>query len=341
LELFRVIQRGCHEYYIVMGFERFRLFLSLYLLPSMATTERSLNVPRDSLWYSKTWMDRANNDKHSGTSSDSESTSTLVDDIDPGMCFDEYDDIDSLLDLPGIPTPRASDDMHGLYLSPFVDTSTVYGDMPEIPLVQIPWTDHPHGTNNTMAHEQSFWSTLIHPQRRIPVKGEPLIGLAKERSISKSRCAPSLSSSPSTSSTSSSQTKVMPMKSSLSSSSSLKSKDGSSIRRQHPSVKFAATPTVHYDYSYDAEPPAPRNTKVADGAFSKLKRLIGTLRKCQAVPERPSISGPLPMYCASALKDHEPSVRPARSHASLRSTGSASSCSSFRMFWDRLTRPDG
>jgi hypothetical protein len=47
------------------------------------------------------------------------------------------------------------------------------------------------------------------------------------------------------------------------------------------------------------------------------------------------------MYCAAALRDHEPHVRHTRSHASLRSTGSASSCSSFRNLWGRLTRPDG
>jgi hypothetical protein len=111
--------------------------------------------------------------------------------------------------------------------------------------------------------------------------------------------------------------------------------------RKHPSVKFAETPTVHYDYSYNAPSPSPRNTKVGDGGFFKLGRLLEPLRKKQAVPERPSISGPYPMYCAAALRDHEPSLRHARSHTSLRSTGSASSCSSFRIFWDRLTRPDG
>jgi len=306
----------------------------------MATKERFVNVPRDSLWYSKAWINQAHNDQHSATSSDSESVSTLVDDLGAEMCLDEYDDNDSLLGLPGIPTPRASEDVHDLYLSPFTDISTVYGDMPEIPLVPIPWTDHSRGASNTMAHEQSFWSTFIRPQRTKPIKGEPLIGLAKQHSLCSPRCAPSLSSSTSNSSASSSQTKVMPMKSSLSSSPSLKSKDGSSVRRKHPSVKFAEKPTVHYDY-YNTEPPAPQNTKVSDGGFSKLKRLVGSLKMTQAAPERPNISGPYPMYCAAALRDHEPRVRHTRSHASLRSTGSASSCSSFRNFWGRLTRPDG
>jgi len=298
-------------------------------------TERSFNVPRDSLWYNKAWMDRTNDDRHSTVSSDSESTTTLVDDLGPEICLNEYDDNDSVLDLPGIPTPHASGDLHDFYLSPFADTSTVYGDMPEIPLVPS------RGANAAAAHQQSFWSTFTRPQRTKPTKGEPLVGFAKECLVSTPRCAPYLISSPSTSSTSSSQTKVMPMKSSLSSSSSLKSKDGLSVRRKHPSVKFAETPTVHYDYSYNAPPPSLRNTKVGDGGFSKLKRFLEPWRKSQAVPERPSISGPYPMYCAAALRDHEPSLRPARSHTSLRSTCSASSCSSFRIFWDRLTRPDG
>jgi len=146
------------------------------------------------------------------------------------------------------------------------------------------------------------------------------------------------------------QTKVMPIKSSLLSSPSVKSKDG---RRKQPSVKFAETPTIHYDHSYESDDALPRastsrNIKpTAEGGFAKLKRIVGSWRKPlerqQAVPaRRPSISGPYPMYCAPALREHGRSaVHPARSGASIRSTGSASSGTSFRSIWDKFTRPDG
>jgi hypothetical protein len=118
-------------------------------------------------------------------------------------------------------------------------------------------------------------------------------------------------------------------------------------------VKFAETPTIHYNHSYDSDDalprlPHPHNTKPAtEGSFVKLKRIVGSWGKSserqQAVPaRRPSISGPYPMYCAPALREHGRSaVRPARSCASIRSTGSASSGTSFRSIWDKFTRPDG
>jgi len=94
--------------------------------------------------------------------------------------------------------------------------------------------------------------------------------------------------------------------------------------------------------------PHPRNTKPAtEGSLAKLKRIVGSWGKSserqQAVPiRRPSISGPYPMYCAPALREHgRNAVRPARSCASIRSTGSASSGTSFRSIWDKFTRPDG
>jgi len=322
-------------------------FVSQAVDSTFKTTERSPNVPRDSLWYNKMWMDRTNNDS---ISSDSASTSTLVDEMGAGVCLDVYDGndlADEMIDIPRIPTPRQSDyDVHELYPSPFSNTSTVYSDMPEIPFVPVVHARH---RRSPTVDDQSFWSTLVRPSRARHAKSEPIFGLASERSIAASRCAPPLSPSPSVSSTTSSQTKVMPIKSSLSSSSSLKSKDGSSRKRkQQISVKFAEKPTIHYDHSYDTEPesPTPQNTtspKAPEGGLSKLKRLIGSMRKHrdQAVPGRPCISGPYPMYCMASTRVQGQNVRPARSHASLRSAGSARSASSFRIFWHRLTCPDG
>jgi len=289
------------------------------------------------------------------TSSDSESTSTLVDDTiaphSPPACtkqtrinfFNEFDN-DSGLDLPGIPTPRASNcNGLGFYQSPFADTSTVYGDIAEIPLVPT-WTDHPSPTKDLVSHDPFFWSTLTRPHWTKPTK------VMSVSAKSPPRCAPPLVHFSSVSSTSSCQTKVMPIKSSLSSSSSVKSKDG---RRKHPSVKFAETPTIHYNHSYDSDDalpplPHPRNTKPAtEGSLVRLRRIVGSwgksLERQQAAPaRRPSISGPYPMYCAPALREHgRCAVHPARSCASIRSTGSASSGSGFRSIWDKFTRPDG
>lgn len=222
--------------------------------------------------------------------------------------------------------------------------------MPEIPLVSA-WADYPQNPKHLVAHEQSFWSSLKRPQWKKSTKGD---APADEKSIPPPRCVPPpLTHSPSSSSsTSSSQTKVAPLKSSLSSSSSTKSKDG---RRKQPSVKFVETPIIHYNYSThtylaDEVPlPTPRATTktTADGGFAKLKRMAGSWRKLreqqQAAPaRRPSISGPYPMYCAPALRDHGlHGARPNRSCASLRSTTSASSGTSSRSIWDRWTRPDG
>lgn len=221
--------------------------------------------------------------------------------------------------------------------------------MPEIPLVPA-WADHPQSPKNLTAHEQSFWSNLKRPQWGKPTKGDASYD---KHSIPHRRCVPPpppLTHSTSVSSTSSAQTKVTTLKSSLSSASS---KDS---RKTQPSVKFVETPIIHYNYSYHTYPAddvplpaAPRVTKpTTDGGFAKLKRIAGSWRKLreqqQAVPaRRPSISGPYPMYCAPALRDHglNGGQHPARSCASLRSTTSASSGTSSRSFWNRFTRPDG
>jgi hypothetical protein len=227
----------------------------------------------------------------------------------------------------------------GLYLSPFADTSTVYSEMPEIPFVAAGVTKA--GRSSTTVKDHSFWSTLFHPRAK-PAHVEPKFGLADGRPIPP-RHAPLLSSSSSGSSSSSSQTKVTPIKSSLSSSSKLKSRAGSSTRRK-TSVKFAEKPTIHYHHSYDAEPEHPTwSTTPPKDRPSKLKRLVGSMAKSrgQAVPARPSISGPYPIYCMALARSHEPNVRPARSQASLRSAGSASSASSFRTLWHRFTCPNG
>lgn len=186
--------------------------------------------------------------------------------------------------------------------------------------------------------ERTFWASVIRPSAsRSSDKSMPVIGHMSDRLL-----APGRQRAPSVSSTAS---RPAPAKSILSSSSS--STRTRATTRSPPSVKFLDTPTIHYEDEDEAEPARPALPEDS-GKRGFLQWIRGSSRRAQPVQERPSISGPFPLWEAPPRRSHSsgaPSVRSMKSGApSLRSMKSNNSLRSIRScssrlqtYWNRVT----
>lgn len=234
------------------------------------------------------------------------------------------------------PTPDSTSDVSSSSrLS--METASEFDELPEIPFVSsaaLAYPDrwispdhHPPRADNES--ERSFWSSMI---RSSPSKSSdrtlPVFGNTGDRVV-----VPSRQRSGSVTSSISSRSKPAPAKSILSSSASIKTK----TRRSPPSVKFLDMPTIHYeDDEYEYEP-------CRGSAAPKEKRRLAIFRwfwgpkSAPAVPTRPAISGPFPLWDAPPrrVREQTASLRSAKSNSSLRSVRSCSS--RLHTFWDRVT----
>ncbi|TCD68811.1 hypothetical protein EIP91_009678 [Steccherinum ochraceum] len=203
--------------------------------------------------------------------------------------------------------------------------------------------------------ERTFWANIIRPNLSRSSGGRPaaVLGQTNQRVISGNRCR-----SPSVSSTTSSRSKPPPAKSILSSS-------NSSIRtckgRKPPSVKFLDAPTVTIRYDSEAEDDdededddepyssAAKHQGAQTGILGFFRRMVGAPLKKSRAPERPVISGPIPLWEGSRRRarlsldetgkvGRSPSLRTNRSTPSLRSVRSSSS--RLQTYWGRVTGKD-
>ena len=224
----------------------------------------------------------------------------------------------------------------------------MFDDMPEIPFISSSslqgvdaWTDpQRHGRSASDSGpecERSFWASVLRPSAsRSSESGAVLLGHTSDRVLAPTR---SRQRSGSVSSTASSRSKPAPAKSILSSSASIRSRP----HRAPPSVKFLEMPTIHYEEEYDFElERAPVVSVSAEKKVGFLEWLLRPMRK-QAVPDRPTISGPFPLWEAPRRAQAAPSMRGTslrskKSSSSLRSVQSHSS--RIQTYWSRITGRD-
>ncbi|KZT67610.1 hypothetical protein DAEQUDRAFT_766977 [Daedalea quercina L-15889] len=231
-----------------------------------------------------------------------------------------------------------------------------YDELPEIPFVSSSPSRFDSGWNpmegcssrggDDIHCERTFWASVIRPTgSRSSDKSIPIPGQMSERSV-----APSRPRAPSISSTTSSRTRPAPAKSILSSSSSTRTR---TTTRSPPSVKFLDTPMIHYEE--EAEPELAhghaRSVSEENEKRSFLKWIRGASKKTQPVQDRPTISGPFPLWetlprrtpsggtpSMRSMKSGAPSLRSMKSNNSLRSIRSCSS--RLQIYWGRVTGKD-
>ncbi|KAI0735547.1 hypothetical protein C8Q76DRAFT_610352 [Earliella scabrosa] len=263
------------------------------------------------------------------------------------------------------PTPSATDsDASSSQIS--MESIPEYDEMPEIPFVSAEISYHDGWINPDLPPERpsagsqtSFWSGIIgmrpSTSKSSTDSGAPVLGHTTARVLAPSRTR---KRSGSVSSIASSRTRPPPAKSILSSSSSVRTR-----RRKAPSVKFLDMPTIHYeedDYDHDHErepsscmsPPPPKKARGLGGFFS-FKWLFGpssssssssssskTSAKKASLPERPSISGPFPLWDSPPRRTRGGGRSGGGSSAaSLRSMKSSGSIRSMRSCSSRLPTP--
>jgi len=256
------------------------------------------------------------------------------------------------------PTPTLDSDRSSSQLSIESPSLSELDELPEIPFISTadalePESDSDdadqydfNAVGNTV-DERTFWANIMRPSlsSSSPSGRETaVLGQTNQRVLSANRCR-----SPSVSSTASSRSKPPPAKSILSSSSSIKTRTG----RKSPSVKFLDAPTIHYESDdeddeseYDSSPQA-KSKNGQSGIFGFIRRIVGAPSKKPRMPERPVISGPIPLWEGSrrrarhSLDDsfgRAPSLRSNRSTTSLRSIRSCSS--RLQTYWGRVTGKD-
>lgn len=191
--------------------------------------------------------------------------------------------------------------------------------------------------------ERTFWASVIRPSAsRSSDRSIPILGHMNDRPLASGR-----QRAPSVSSTASSRTRPAPAKSILSSSSS--STRTRATTRSPPSVKFLDMPTIHYEED-EAEPVRPASPPDS-GKRGFLQWIRGTSKRAQPAQERPSISGPFPLWetpprrthssgtpSVRSMKSGAPSLRSMKSNNSLRSIRSCSS--RLQTYWSRMTGHD-
>ncbi|KAH9922683.1 hypothetical protein B0H21DRAFT_765868 [Amylocystis lapponica] len=286
-------------------------------------------VPRcdSQVWMDWELSDRVNNASSSSSGSASTST-TIVEDFQvQGVNNSQMSICYSLTP----PTPNTlSSDVSSSQIS--IDSESIFNDMPEIPFISScgdGWADADHHRRAASDNHEYERSTSQSFDRNVAV-----LGHTNDRVFAPSR---SRKRSGSVSSTASSRSKPAPAKSILSSSASIRSRQG----RAPPSVKFLEMPTIHYEEEYESEPyRAPAGSAEKKGGF--LEWLLRPVRK-PAVPERPTISGPFPLWeapprQARGAPAYAASLRSVRSNGSLRSVGSCSS--RLQTYWSRMTGRD-
>ena len=238
-------------------------------------------------------------------------------------------------------------------------------ELPEIPFIASPSFSSIEEEDEE-EEEESAWPS---PMERTPSSSSSdrqvaVLGQTPQRVLSHSRQR--------SGSISSTASRPAPARSILSSSSSIKTRKG----RSTPSVKFLDMPIIHYedDDDFDDRIPQPswpsdRSTRhvsarevpnpppVASGkrrVFSLLTWLTNPgKRRSKTISEKPSISGPFPLWEAprrseSIRRCDSPtsgkSIRSVRSTSSLRSTRSMRSirsCASrIQGYWGRLSGKD-
>ncbi|KAI0757370.1 hypothetical protein C8Q80DRAFT_1091289 [Daedaleopsis nitida] len=257
------------------------------------------------------------------------------------------------------PTPSATDSDTSSSSQISMESIPEYDEMPEIPFVSAAinspdgWMDPDSPPERTTPESSmSFWSGIIglrpSTSKSSADSGAPVLGHTNERVIAPSRTSRKRSGS--VSSIASSRTRPAPAKSILSSSSSVKTR-----RHKAPSVKFLDMPTIHYeddnDYYDDHEhepsscmsPPPPKKARGLTGFFS-FKWLFGPSSSSKtpaktASPERPSISGPFPLWDSPPQRARGGRNGCGSSAASLRSMRSTGSIRSMRSCSSRLPTP--
>ena len=231
-----------------------------------------------------------------------------------------------------------------------------YDELPEIPFVSSSPSRFASGWNpmegsssqgSDDSHcERTFWASVIRPSAsRSSDRSVPVLGHMNDRPL-----APGRQRAPSVSSTASSRTRPAPAKSILSSSSS--STRTRATTRSPPSVKFLDVPTIHYEEEDEAEPArATSPTDSGKRGFLQWIRGASRTRRAQPAQERPSISGPFPLWetpprrthssgapSVRSMKSGAPSLRSMKSNGSLRSIRSCSS--RLQTYWSRMTGHD-
>lgn len=260
------------------------------------------------------------------------------------------------------PTPTLDSDHSSSQLSIESPSLSELDELPEIPFIST--ADVLESDNDTAdadadfnavgntVDERTFWANIIRPNLSRSSSGRPaaVLGQTHQRVLNANRCR-----SPSVSSAASSRSKPPPAKSILSSGSSIRTYKG----RKSPSVKFLDAPTIHYESDEDEdddseyEPPYHSLSKSPSGIFGFFRRIVSSplplSNKKSRAPERPVISGPIPLWEAPRRRARHsldengragraPSLRSNRSTASLRSM--CSSSSRLQTYWGRVTGKD-
>lgn len=310
-------------------------------------------MPRPTSYYpaprrdSQIWADWLHSEQAVSSFWDSSPSSTLVDDSDFPVPQDINENDEFPLGysfMPRAPDSPLSAASTSLSQSS-IDSTSDYDELPEIPVISSASIPYRNGWNHTGGHcrdesddscERSFWASVIRPSAsHSSDKSLPVLGQFNERLVPpKRQRAPSVSSTM----TASSRTRPAPAKSILSSSSSIRTR----TLRAAPSVKFLDMPTIHYEDEYD--PPLPPCSPAAPSEKRKpslLRWFLGAAgRKSQAVPDRPTISGPFPLWETPPrpVPVSAASLRSMRSKDSLRSVRSCSS--RLQTYWNKVTRKD-
>lgn len=307
---------------------------------------------------SQVWTDWLHSERLANSSCNSSASATVEDHISHHQSKDDIDDAMPLYYASFLPSPPDSplSAPSSSQLSVVSAADSGYDELPEIPFVSSSPSRFDSGWNpmegcssrgSDDSHcERTFWASVIRPTAsRSSDKSIPVLGQMSERSL-----APSRQRAPSISSTASSRTRPAPAKSILSSSSSTRTR---TTARSPPSVKFLDMPTIHYEDEDEFEHARghARSVSKDSGKRSFLKWIRGASKKAQPAEERPTISGPFPLWetpprrtpsggtpSERSMKSGAPSLRSMKSNSSLRSIRSCSS--RLHTYWGRVTGKD-
>jgi len=293
---------------------------------------------------SQIWSDWLHSERVANSSWGSSTGTMLVDDSDLSETKDVSDDPLSLCYSFTPPSPNLpfSDESSSSQLS--IGSTSDYDELPEIPFISSTSLRYHNGWNQTNGHsrngsddsncERSFWASVIRPSTsQSSDKGMPVLGHLNERVL-----LPKRERAPSISSTASSRTRLAPAKSILSSSSSIRTRTG----RSPSSVKFLDMPTIHYEEDYEEDLHRASTVPVEKQKSGFLRWFLGSgsSKKSESVPDRPTISGPFPLWETPPRRGPggTTSLRSMKSNNSLRSIRSCSS--RLQTYWSRVTRKD-
>ncbi|CCL98401.1 uncharacterized protein FIBRA_00396 [Fibroporia radiculosa] len=305
----------------------------------MQSATSCYDIPRRE---SQVWADWLDCERIANSSSWSSSTSsTLVDDSSL-VCASSSHDGPLPLCFSFTPPSPFSGSFSTSQTS--IDSASDYDELPEIPCISSASLRYHNGWNQQDANrynpdvdnnERSFWASMVRP--KAPQSSErniAILGQMNERVL-----MPRRGRAPSVSSTASSRMRPTPAKSILSSNSSIRTRTG----RTAQSVKFLDMPTIHYEEDECGPPPVPTIT-AEKRRPSFLRWFFGgrsdTNKMSKASPERPTISGPFPLWEAPPRREPggAASLRSMKSSGSLRSVRSCGS--RLQAYWSRTNGRD-